>query len=375
MADYYHILGITKTASEDEIKKAYRRLAQEHHPDRPTGNEKKFKEINEAYQVLSNKEKRAQYDRFGRVFTGGQPGGGFGGFSAGGGSASGGEGFDFGDINFGDFGDITDIFETFFTGMGGKRRKTYTRGSDLQFTQEITLEEAYRGVKKNVAFKAFEICATCSGIGYFEKEGTSTCSTCDSRGEIKEVRNSFFGSFQQVRACSKCRGSGQIPNKICTACKGGGRILGQKSFMVEILAGVADGQLIKVTGVGEVGERGAPAGDLYIQVRVLPHKVFRREHDDLVVTKRLNVADLLLYSSFKVTTISGEEIDVDLPAGFDLRQRLRVVGKGMPHFSSGRLPAGRQGKGDLFIEFDVRTPKKVSGKAKKILDDLRKELE
>lgn len=360
MNDYYKILGVTKTASDDEIKRAYRKLAQEHHPDRPTGNEKKFKEINEAYQVLSNKEKRAQYDRFGKTFNG-AGGPGFSGF----GNGAGFEGFDF---NFGDMGDISDIFETFFTGMGGKRRKTYTRGSDLQFVQEVTLEEAYRGIKKDIKFKAFEACKECVGLGYFEKEGTASCSTCDGRGEIKEVRNSFFGAFQQVRACGKCNGTGQIPNKVCGSCKGAGRIIGAKSLQVEILAGVADGQLIKVPGVGEVGERGAPAGDLYIQVRVAPHKMFRREHDDLVVIKTLQVADLLLSSQFEIPTISGEKLTIEIPAGFDLRQRLKVAGKGMPHF-------GRSGKGDMFVEFDIRAPKKVSAKAKKIIEELKGELE
>ncbi len=355
--DYYKILGVSKTATEDDIKRAYRKLAQEHHPDRPTGNEKKFKEINEAYQVLSNKEKRAQYDRFGKTFNG-----------AGGPGFSGGQGFEGFDFNFGDMGDLSDIFETFFTGMGGKKRKTYTRGNDLQFVQEVTLEEAYHGVKKDIRFKAFESCKECTGLGYFEKEGTTTCTTCDGRGEIKEVRNSFFGAFQQVRTCGKCNGTGQIPNKPCTTCKGVGRVSGQRSLVVEILAGVADGQLIKVPGVGEVGERGAPAGDLYIQVRVAPHKVFRREHDDLVVLKSLHLTDLLLSSSFEVPTIGGEKLMVDIPAGFDLRQRLRVAGKGMPHF-------GRSGRGDLFVEFDIRAPKKLSAKAKKIAEDLKKELE
>ncbi len=357
MNDYYQILGVQKGATDEEIKRAYRKLAQEHHPDRPTGNEKKFKEINEAYQVLSNKEKRAQYDRFGKTFNG-----------AGGPGFSGGAGFEGFDMNFGDFGDLSDIFETFFTGMGGKRRKTYTRGSDLQFIQEITLEEAYQGIKKEIRFKVHETCKTCAGLGYFEKEGTSTCATCDGRGEIKEVRNSFFGSFQQVRACGKCHGTGQIPNKTCTLCKGAGRIAGSKSLTVEILAGVADGQLIKVSGAGEAGERGAPAGDLYIQVRVAPHRAFRREHDDLVVVKSLQVTDLLLSSSFEVVTIGGEKITIEIPAGFDLRQRLKISGRGMPHF-------GRSGRGDLFVEFDVRAPKKLSAKAKKIVEDLRKELE
>lgn len=358
--DYYKILGVSKTATDEDIKKAYRKLAQEHHPDRPTGNEKKFKEINEAYQVLSNKDKRAQYDRFGKTFSG-NGGPGFSGF----GNGAGFEGFDF---NFGDMGDISDIFETFFTGMGGKRRKTYTRGSDLQFVADITLEEAYRGLTKDVQFKAFESCKECAGLGYFEKEGTTSCTTCDGRGEIKEVRNSFFGAFQQVRACGKCNATGQIPNKVCSSCKGSGRIMGTRALKVEILPGVADGQLIKVPGVGEVGERGAPAGDLYVQVRVAPHKTFLRERDDLVTVKPLKVVDLLAARSFEIVAIGGEKVSIEIPPGFDLRQRLKVAGKGMPHF-------GRSGRGDLYISFEVRAPKKVSAKVKKIIEELSGEFE
>ena len=365
MDDYYALLGITKTASEDDIKRAYRKLAQQYHPDRPTGNEKKFKEINEAYQVLSNAEKRAQYDRFGKTFNGAGPGGS-------GGFGQGGFGFDFNGANFGgDFGDFGDIFESFFGGMGGsagwRRRKTYTRGNDLQINQEITLEEAYRGIKKELSFKAYTVCDACAGLGHFAKEGVKTCGTCNGRGEIKEVRNTFFGNFQQVRACAKCNGAGEIPNKPCTNCKGSGRLVKPRTISIDILAGVADGQLIKITGAGETGERSAPAGDLYVSVRVAPDKVFRRDGPSLLIKREVTMTDILRGKPIEITLISGERLSVEIPNNFSLSERIRVAGKGMPQF-------GGRGYGDLYIELDVRTPKKVSSKAKKLLEDLDNEI-
>lgn len=378
MQDYYQLLGIKKSASEEEIKKAYRRLAHEHHPDRPGGNEKKFKEINEAYQTLSNREKRAQYDRFGRVFSGmgggpfggaqGKAGPGFGdfsGFSAGGGQNS---GWDFGNINFDEFGDLTDIFESFFGGMGVKKRKTYRRGADLRFTAEITLEDAYRGVTKEINFRVQTICATCAGLGYFAKEGTKACETCNGRGEVKEVRSSFFGSFQQVRPCEKCFGTGQIPNKVCVDCKGRGRVQGEKKLSIEIVPGVMDGQLIKVTGAGEAGERGAATGDLYIEIAVMPNKVFARKGDDLFVRKSITPLQILLGKKIEVQTISGEKLGVEIPAGHNVAEKLRLAGQGMPRF-------GSHGHGDLYLDFEIRAPKKLSAKAKKILEELEGEFE
>lgn len=360
MEDFYQILGVSKNASEEDIKRAYRKLAHEHHPDKVSGNEKKFKEINEAYQVLGSKEKRAQYDRFGSTFSqaGGHQhqGGGFGGFS----------GFD---ANFdpSQFGDLGDIFESFFGGGGGRRRKTYTRGSDLQINQEIALEEAYTGIKKEISFKAYASCKECAGLGHFAEEGTKQCTTCNGQGEIKEVRNTFFGNFQQVRTCSKCQGSGQIPNKICTECKGAGRTVGTRSHSIEILAGVMDGQLIKITGAGEAGEQSAPAGDLYVQVRVLPHKIFARKENDLYIKKQVTLVDVLLGKKIDLPTISGKTYSVEIPTGFNLSEKLKVSGQGMPRFNS-------YGHGDMYVELDVRTPKKVSSKARKLLEDLDGEI-
>src|SRR3989344_5184002 len=220
MKDYYKILGVEKSADEEEIKKAYRKLAHQYHPDKASGNEEKFKELNEAYQVLSSKEKRAQYDRFGRVFEGAQ------------GSPHGGNPFGNGDFGFGfgfdpnnmeDLGGISDIFEAFFDGLGVKKRKAYHRGSDVEILQSLTLEEVFRGVEKKIKIKLFQSCGACKALGYLSDAGLTECATCSGRGEIKESRSTFFGSFSQVRSCPKCVGVGQIPNKTCGDCRGMGR--------------------------------------------------------------------------------------------------------------------------------------------------------
>src|SRR3989339_77892 len=240
--DYYKILGVEKNASDDDIKKAYRKLAHQHHPDKKGGDEKKFKEINEAYQTLSNREKRAQYDRFGNAAHGGAGGpGGFGGFS------QGGFGFDF---QGGDFGDLGDIFEAFFDGMGGQKRRTYAHGSDMEMTQDITLEEAYAGVEKTISYKVNVRCASCNGLGHDVKATFSQCKKCDGRGEVRETRSTFFGNFAQVKTCAECHGIGQVPDKRCAGCSGSGVVRGEKKIAVKILPGIADGQIIKMVGGG-----------------------------------------------------------------------------------------------------------------------------
>jgi molecular chaperone DnaJ len=370
--DYYKTLGVSKDASEEEIKRAYRRLAHEYHPDKAHGDEKKFKEINEAYQVLSDRMKRAQYDRFGTA----EPGAGFswggvgpewGGFPPGG---VGWEGFGFpgGEGgNYSDFGDLGDIFESFFEGLGVKpRRRTYERGADLETVEEITLEETFRGVIKDLKIKTSLRCEHCKGQGSDASAGFTTCSVCGGQGEIREQSRTFFGTFSQVKVCSKCNGSGQIPNKICSYCKGSGKIAGEREAKVEILPGVEDGQLIKIKGMGEAGERDTAAGDLYVRVRVRPHPVFERRGNDLIVKKDLKVFDLLLSRKIEIPTISGGKISVEIPAHFNLKENLRIPGEGLPRFAS-------YGRGDLLVNFIVKAPKKLSAKAEKILEELEKE--
>ncbi|MBI1961066.1 MAG: DnaJ domain-containing protein, partial [Candidatus Liptonbacteria bacterium] len=254
MKDYYKILGIEKGASEDEIKKAYRKLAHQHHPDKASGNETKFKEINEAYQVLSNGDKRARYDRFGAA-----DGFGPGGFPH--------EGF--GNFHMDDSVDLNDLFNAFFEGMGGQtKRKTYRRGADLEFTQDITLEEAFRGARKTVKFSAFLRCASCDGKGADPATGFESCATCGGHGEIRETRKTFFGNFAQIRSCGACLGTGRIPKKKCASCNGAGRMRGERTIEIDIRPGIAAGQLIKVRGSGEMGEYGTESGDLYVRIRV-----------------------------------------------------------------------------------------------------------
>ncbi len=360
MKDYYKILGITKSASEDEIKKAYRKLAHQHHPDKAGGDEEKFKEISEAYQILSDKQKRSNYDRFGTA----DPAGGF---SHGAGQGQGFEGFDFGNFGgqgYGDFGDLNEIFENFFEGMGVRpRRPVYERGADLEVIEEITLGDAFRGVVKDVVIETMVACAKCKGYGGDPEAGSKSCATCNGQGEIKEHKRTFFGSFSQVKACVKCHGTGKVPNKICAVCNGGGRIAGARQVRVEILPGIQDTQIIKVKGAGEAGERGMAVGDLYIRIKIAPHPVFERRGDDLVTRKELSVIDLLLGRKVAVPTIGGGKIHVEIPAHFNLKEDLRIPGEGMPRF-------GSFGRGDLLVDFIVKAPKKLDASARKALEDL-----
>ncbi len=366
MKDYYTILGVQKSASEDEIKKAYRKLAHQYHPDKASGDEKKFKEINEAYQVLSDKNKRAQYDRFG----GADPMGGFGNGAAGaqwgaGQQNWGGMGFD--PSQFGDMGDFGDIFESFFEGIGVRpHRKTYEKGSDLEIQEQVTLEEAFSGTIKTVRLKTFVNCAKCGGKGAEPGSGFEKCSTCDGQGQVREQRRTFFGSFSQVKTCTKCHGSGEVPKKPCSTCRGAGRVESNREIKIDIVAGIDDNQLIKVKGMGEAGERGTAAGDLYVRVRVGAHAIFARHGSDLVVAHELRLVDLLLGKTIAVPVISGGTTTIEIPAGFNLRENLRISGQGMPHI-------GSRSRGDLLVNFVIKAPKKPGTKAKELLEKLEKE--
>ena len=360
--DYYKILGINKGASEDEIKKAFRKLAHKYHPDKKGGNEQKFKEINEAYSILSDKGKREQYDRFGRAFDGG------GGSREGAGPFEG-FGFGFDPSAFSDFSDMGDIFDAFFEGLGVRqKRRAYHRGSDIEIVVEISLEESFRGAEKEIKYRAGAGCEKCEGKGHDIKAGLEKCVACGGKGEIKEVRKTFFGGFTQIKDCKECRGLGEIPKRICVSCGGLGKIIAERQLKIKILPGVSDGQVIKIQGVGEAGERGAEAGDLYAVIRIKPHQVFRRQENNLIINKEVNLIDILLAKKIGIPTIGGNKLSVEIPADFSLRNNLKIAKEGMPIL-------GSFGRGDLIVELEIKTPKNLSIKAKKILEDFEKELD
>jgi molecular chaperone DnaJ len=353
--DYYKILGVDRNASEEEIKKAFRRLAHQYHPDKAHGDEAKFKEANEAYQVLSDKKKKEYYDRFGT-----EPGASFPGFDFTGQNMG---GFDFSGV---DFGNLGDIFESFFGGMAGgaaQRRKTYRRGSDLEISAEITLDEAFYGTMKEVRVKTLVACGACAGKGGDPSEGMAACTACNGRGEVREERRTFFGSFSQVKACPACKGFGEVPKKACSSCRGAGRLPGERKVSLEIVPGIADGQMVQVKGAGEAGERGNQAGELYIKIRIKPHPLFRRQGDDLITKKEVRLIDLVKGEKITVPTMENKKIEVEIPAGADLKQSIRVRGEGMPRF-------GRIGRGDLLVDLDLKMPKRPGHKQKEILDGL-----
>jgi molecular chaperone DnaJ len=368
MKDYYKILGVKRNASEEDIKKAFRKLAHEHHPDKVHGDEKKFKEINEAYQVLSNKEKRAQYDRFGQVFEGmphGQGGPGFGGFGFGG------EGVHW-DVGVDGFQDFSDIFEDIFEQFGVRRRRpTYTEGSDLELVEELTLEEALRGVTRRLRIKTYISCERCGGLGYSKLDGFRPCMVCHGKGEVRVERKTFFGQFSQVKNCEECSGRGEIPIAPCVACKGKGRIFGMREVSVEISPGVEDGQVIKVQAAAEAGEHGGKAGDLYLVVKIKHNAVFARKKTDLFVTRDIRVTDAFLGKKIELTDLSGEKFSITIPSGFDFKDKLKVPHRGMPRFGQ---PFTAHNRGDLYITFNLKIPKTLSSQAKKLLEELDKEL-
>ena len=243
------------------------------------------------------------------------------------------------------------------------KRRIYERGSDLEVAEEIALEEAFRGVVRSVKFRTQITCETCKGQGADPGAGFAAFSVCGGEGEIRAQRRNFFSPISQVKQCAKCRGVGQIPNKVCGKCGGTGRITAEREVKIEILPGVENGQLIKIAGKGEAGERGTAAGDLYIRIKVRPHSVFERRGEDLAVKHELKVVDLLLGRKLEVPTIGGGKLQIEVPAHFNLKQALRIPGEGMPKF-------GTRTRGDLLVDFIIKAPKKLDGKARKALEEM-----
>jgi len=341
--DYYEILGVPKSAEEREIKKAYKRLAMKFHPDRNQGDkdaEEKFREIKEAYEILTDDQKRAAYDQYGHAaFEQGGMGGGGGGF---------GQGADFGDI-FGDvFGDI----------FGGGRRQRSSRGADLRYNMELTLEEAVRGVTKEIRIPTLEECEVCDGSGAKSGSKPQTCPTCHGQGQV-HMRQGFF-TVQQ--ACPHCQGRGSIIKDPCNSCHGHGRVEKNKTLSVKIPAGVDTGDRIRLTGEGEAGENGAPAGDLYVQVQVKQHAIFERDGSDLHCEVPINFAMAALGGEIEVPTLDGR-VKLKVPAETQTGKLFRMRGKGVKSVRGGA-------QGDLLCRVFIETPVNLNEKQKKLLRDL-----
>jgi molecular chaperone DnaJ len=349
----YEVLGVAKNASPDEIKKAYRKLARQHHPDANAGDkdaEERFKEVQNAYDVLSDPDKRKQYDTFGS--RNGRPGGPGGGFNW---SAA--EGFDFGDL-----GNLGDLFGGMFGGRAGGMRAEPRgqRGNDVEVQVNLSFEDALEGVETKIPVRLEVACHTCHGSGARPGTAPVVCPQCGGRGVIAESQ----GFFSLSHPCPRCRGNGTIIEEPCPTCRGNGRELRTKRYTVKIPAGVKDGSRIRLKGKGEAGWGGAPAGDLYVVTRVEPSKVFTRRGDDLIVEVPVAFADAALGTTVQVPTPGGE-VKVKVPSGSEDGKMLRVKGKGAPRLKG-------SGHGDVLARLRIQVPKKPSKRERELLEELRK---
>jgi molecular chaperone DnaJ len=349
--DYYDILGVSRNASADEIKSAYRRLAKQYHPDinKDNGAEERFKEVNEAYAVLSDAQKRAAYDRYGHA---GVSGGGF--------NAS-----DFP----GGFG-VEDIFESIFGGFGGARssaaRRAPRRGADLRYDLTITFEEAISGAQRDIQVTRYETCETCRGSGAEPGTTPVRCTTCRGSGEVRQVRQTFLGSMVNVTTCPTCRGTGEVITSPCRTCGGRTQVRQTRRLSVNIPPGVDTGTQIRLTGEGEPGVNGGPNGNLYVVINVPPHQYFRRRGDDILVEVAVNVAQAALGADIRVPSVNGQE-KVKISPGTQSGTVFTLHGKGVPHLQRG-------GRGDMHVIVNVATPTHLSGEQKRLLKDLSRSL-
>lgn len=346
--DYYNILGVEKGASQDEIKKAFRKQAHKYHPDKPDGDEAKFKEANEAYQVLGDPEKRSKYDQFGSAaFENGGMGGGFGGFGG-----QGFEGVDLGDI-FGDLGNI------FGGGFGGGRRRT-PRGADIQVDLELSFHDAVFGLEKELSVTKAVACERCAGIGAEPGTEMKNCGTCGGSGSVIQQQRTMLGTMQTRRVCSDCRGEGQTPEKACTNCHASGLENKRKTMQVKIPSGVKEGDMIRVRGEGEAAKGGQP-GDLFLRVHVKSDHRFERDGYTLRSKVRIGFTQAALGTEVDVSVVDGGEVTLKIPAGTQSGTELRLKGKGVPKGSH---------RGDHLVTVQVVTPKKLSRAQKKLLEEL-----
>ncbi len=355
--DYYNVLGVDKKASPDDIKKAFRKLAHKYHPDKGGTDESRFKEITEAYSVLSDDKKRREYDAYGQAFPGGHQGASAGGNPFGGfdfsqfqqGFGQGGVDFDFGDI----FGDI----------FGGRNQQRTPRGRDISIDLEIPFKDAIFGTTRTVLIAKVSTCAHCRGTGAKPNTEIEACKTCNGSGRVHETRNSILGQFTSVRACNACDGSGKIPKEKCPECKGHGVLRKQEEIHVSVPAGIDNGEMIRLPGQGEAIKTGI-AGDLYVKMHVKPHATFRRDGANLVMDLPVKLTDSLLGTTVSIETLEGKTLEVKIPVMKRVEELLRVAGKGIPVEGS---------RGDLIIRLEVALPHKLSSKARKTVEDLKSE--
>lgn len=357
--DFYQTLGVNKDASADEIKKAYRKLAMKYHPDQNMGDKKseqKFKEINEAYEVLKDPQKKAAYDRYGSdAFTNG------GGFNPGGAGGFRANGFDF------DFGGTSfhDIFEDFFGDMGGRQRnngRSEIRGEDLQYDTSLTLEEAFKGKKIKISLKSHVRCSSCGGYGSEGGAKTKQCPSCHGTGRMRFSQ----GFFAVEKTCTACNGMGRIIENSCKTCSGSGRILKSRTIEVNIPAGVESGSRVRVSGEGEAGIRGGVSGDLYVFINVRPHAIFDRDGSTIKCTFPVSITTAALGGSIEVPTIDGKRISITVPAGTQSGHMLKVRGKGMPNLKSGII-------GDMIVQIKVLTPVNLTSRQKELLEEFARD--
>ncbi|MFH1650767.1 MAG: molecular chaperone DnaJ [Chloroflexota bacterium] len=342
--DYYEVLGVGSDASGEEIRKAFRKLAFQYHPDRNAedGSSEKFKEINEAYEVLSNEEKRAAYDRFGHEGVNG--------------SGRGFEGFDF---SFGGFGDI---FEAFFGGATGRTRRGAQRGADLELRLTITFEEAALGGEKEITLSRIELCTTCQGSGARPGTKPERCSQCNGSGQVRRVQQSVFGRFINTAPCDRCHGTGEVVSNPCQECRGTGRHRYQRKSSVAIPGGVDTGSQIRLSGEGDAGARGGMPGDLYLSLTVKPHEFFLRDGDDIVYELPVNFAEAALGTKVDVPTLDGET-ELKIPGGSQTGRIFRLKDRG-----AARLRRG--GRGDEVVRLKVVTPESLNKQQRKLFEEL-----
>ncbi len=356
--DYYEVLGVAKSASADEIKKAYRKVAMQFHPDRNPGDkaaEEKFKEAAEAYEVLSDQEKKAQYDRFGHAGLNNR--GGFGG----------GQGMNMDDIfsNFGDiFGD--DIFGSFFGGGGARQRggkARGTRGSNLRIKLKMNYDEIAKGANKTVKVKKYTSCTTCSGSGAKDKNSVQNCSTCNGTGQVRKVTSTFLGQMQTVGTCPTCSGEGSTITNKCTSCKGEGRVYTEETINIDIPAGVQDGMQLSLSGKGNIGERGGSSGDLIVLIEEESHPELQRDNLNVIYDMHVSIPDAIFGSNVEVPTIDGRA-KIKIPPGTQSGKIFRLKGKGFPSINSYE-------RGDQLIHVNVWTPQELSNEEKEMMEKLK----